>query len=168
MRTFDAFLEEAMNEAVPLRARAGELEGRSPSNVNEAVPQVTFADVGSGERLEDAVTARVAAATAQIALRVSRPAWAEALCVELPCSEDGLKQAFRRRAFETHPDRPGGSHEAFLAVRAAQEEGLAAIRDGGGIARPARIETRAPRAPSWTRYGRPSAPTIRPAHVAVG
>jgi hypothetical protein len=35
-----------------------------------------------------------------------------------------LKRAFRRMALETHPDRPGGSHAAFLRTQALFEEAL--------------------------------------------
>ncbi len=43
--------------------------------------------------------------------------WAAELGVTLPCTAGELKRAFKKRAFETHPDRPGGSHEAFLRVQ---------------------------------------------------
>lgn len=37
------------------------------------------------------------------------------------CSADVLAAAWRRAAMRTHPDRPGGSSEAFRAVSAAHE-----------------------------------------------
>ena len=56
--------------------------------------------------------------------RTHRPAWAVELDVDLPCDRGALKRAFRRRALETHPDRPGGSHEAFLRSMRALDAGL--------------------------------------------
>ncbi|MBV9946453.1 MAG: J domain-containing protein [Myxococcales bacterium] len=50
--------------------------------------------------------------------------WAVALGVTLPCSVGELKKAFRRLAFATHPDRPGGSHRAFLEAQAALQQAL--------------------------------------------
>ena len=59
--------------------------------------------------------------------RVEAPAWARVLGVAGPCTEQELRAAFRRRAFETHPDRAGGSHAAFLRTKSALDEGLDAI-----------------------------------------
>lgn len=36
-------------------------------------------------------------------------------------SNEDIKQAFRTRALETHPDKPGGSSEEFQKVREAYE-----------------------------------------------
>ena len=55
------------------------------------------------------------------------PRWAIELGVDLPCTVDEVRRAFRRRAFDTHPDREGGSHEAFLAVQTCLEEALASV-----------------------------------------
>jgi hypothetical protein len=38
-----------------------------------------------------------------------------------PFTTEDLKKAYRKAAFETHPDRAGGSHERFLRVGAAYE-----------------------------------------------
>ena len=40
------------------------------------------------------------------------------LGVDLPRTMAEVKRAFRRMVLETHPDRPGGSHEAFLRTKA--------------------------------------------------
>lgn len=56
-----------------------------------------------------------------------RPRWAVELGVELPCDAQAVRRAFRRRALQTHPDRPGGSHEAFLRLQQALEEALFAL-----------------------------------------
>jgi hypothetical protein len=63
------------------------------------------------------------------ALHVAReaPVWARVLHVAPDCSERELRAAFRRRAFETHPDRPGGSEIAFLEAQRALAAGLAAL-----------------------------------------
>jgi hypothetical protein len=64
----------------------------------------------------------------QAALRtVEVPMWARVLRVTAACSERELRAAFRRRAFQTHPDRPGGSPAAFLEAQRALAEGLAAV-----------------------------------------
>jgi hypothetical protein len=57
-----------------------------------------------------------------------RAPWAVELGLELPCDEHAARRAFRRLALRTHPDRPGGSHQAFLRARKALEEALAALR----------------------------------------
>jgi hypothetical protein len=54
------------------------------------------------------------------------PAWARTLAVSPHATEGELRRAFRRRAFELHPDR-GGDVEAFLHARQALDEGLAAL-----------------------------------------
>jgi curved DNA-binding protein CbpA len=36
-----------------------------------------------------------------------------------------VKRAFRQLAFATHPDRPGGSHAAFLRAQSLLDEALA-------------------------------------------
>jgi hypothetical protein len=54
------------------------------------------------------------------------PMWARTLRVSPHAPEGDLRRAFRQRAFEAHPDR-GGTVEAFLAVKKALDEGLAAI-----------------------------------------
>jgi hypothetical protein len=56
-----------------------------------------------------------------------RATWAAELGIVLPCTLDDLKRAFRRLAFETHPDRPGGSHQAFLRARALLDQALASL-----------------------------------------
>ncbi len=74
--------------------------------------------------VDDSIVSMIAAASA---LEVVAPAWAMTIGVRFPCTEIELKRSFRQRAFETHPDRPGGSHEAFLDVSRALEEGVKAI-----------------------------------------
>lgn len=70
----------------------------------------------------------IAAASLRVAPAEAQPAWAVALEVQLPCSADELRRAFRKRAFRTHPDREGGSHEAFLQTQALLDEALADLR----------------------------------------
>lgn len=57
-----------------------------------------------------------------------RPSWAVELDLDLPCDAQSARRAFRRRALETHPDRPGGSHEAFLRSVQALDEALLLVR----------------------------------------
>jgi hypothetical protein len=68
-----------------------------------------------------------------------RPAWSEELGVELPCDRQDIVRAFRRLAFRTHPDRAGGSHEAFLRAQSLLEEALAWLRDASPRTRAARF-----------------------------
>jgi hypothetical protein len=58
-----------------------------------------------------------------------RAPWAIELDVDLPCDPQTVRRAFRRLALKTHPDRPGGSHQAFLRAKATLEEALAALRE---------------------------------------
>jgi len=58
-----------------------------------------------------------------------RPAWSEELGVDLPCDRQDIVRAFRRLAFRTHPDRAGGSHEAFLRAQRLLEEALTWLRE---------------------------------------
>ncbi len=74
--------------------------------------------------VDDAISAMLATATA---FEVVAPSWAMTIGVPFPCTETELKRSFRKRAFETHPDRPGGSHEAFLSVSRALDEGVKAL-----------------------------------------
>lgn len=61
---------------------------------------------------------------------VKPPMWAAALGLDLPCTTQDIKLAFRRLALATHPDRPGGSHEAFLRTQALVKDALAALATG--------------------------------------
>jgi hypothetical protein len=47
-----------------------------------------------------------------------------ALAGDLPSTRDALRRAFRQRAKETHPDCPGGSHDAFLEMKARFDAAL--------------------------------------------
>jgi len=55
------------------------------------------------------------------------PAWAAVLGVVPPCSLREVKCAFRRLALQTHPDRPGGSHDAFLEAQRVLQEAIEAL-----------------------------------------
>lgn len=59
-----------------------------------------------------------------------KPSWAEELGVDLPCDRRDIERAFRRLAFRVHPDRAGGSREAFLRATRLLDEGLAWLRAG--------------------------------------
>src|SRR6202142_3033467 len=68
------------------------------------------------------------AALASIDGLASAAPWAQELGIDLPCTVADVKRAFRRLAFATHPDRPGGSHGAFLRAQALLDEALASPR----------------------------------------
>jgi hypothetical protein len=68
-----------------------------------------------------------AAVAAEVHAAREVPVWARILHVSPSCSERELRAAFRRRAFETHPDRDGGSAAAFLEAQRALSAGLAAL-----------------------------------------
>jgi hypothetical protein len=57
-----------------------------------------------------------------------------ALGLDASATAEAVKHAFRRLALDAHPDRPGGSHGAFVALQAAFTCALAAIEGarGGG------------------------------------
>lgn len=79
-------------------------------------------------REEDAVVAFESRALSSLYAALAREdafPWAAELGVAWPCSPEELRRAFRRRAFEAHPDRPGGSHEAFLRLQASLERAIA-------------------------------------------
>jgi hypothetical protein len=103
-----------------VRSFAEELEQAIEASAAE------FKETPSFERpvVDDAIVSMIATASA---IEVVAPAWAMTIGVHFPCTEIELKRSFRQRAFETHPDRPGGSHEAFLDVSRALEEGVRAI-----------------------------------------
>jgi hypothetical protein len=75
---------------------------------------------------------KVAALSAETLVTAPAFPWAAELGVSLPCTTAELKRAFKKRAFETHPDRAGGSHEKFLRVQgllAQAERDLATWRE---------------------------------------
>jgi hypothetical protein len=49
---------------------------------------------------------------------------------DLPRTRDALRRAFRQRAKETHPDCPGGSHDAFLEMKARFDAALGEMERG--------------------------------------
>jgi len=53
------------------------------------------------------------------------PAPIEALGLPWPCLRTEIETAYKDRAREYHPDRPGGNHEAFCALGAIREAALA-------------------------------------------
>jgi hypothetical protein len=132
--------------------RSEEARGRGPEVKAPAAPAMVD--------LHASVSASLAAAD-------ERPRWARVLGVRVDCDEEQVRQAYRRRAFETHPDRPGGSHEAFLAVRRAHEEAVAVLATAAApsaaeVGSGARYETaKAPSAPASPRAYR-AAPVCAP------
>ncbi|MFW5740355.1 MAG: J domain-containing protein [Myxococcota bacterium] len=76
--------------------------------------------------------------------------WAAALGLTLPCTVRDVKRAFRRLAFQTHPDRPGGSHSAFLEAQALLQQALRDLENdrpspqGTPLGRPLHAWTAAP------------------------
>ncbi len=55
--------------------------------------------------------------------RTPTPRCIAALGLRMPCTEEDLKQAYRRKVIKLHPDR-GGDRRRFLLLQAQFEEGL--------------------------------------------
>jgi len=49
------------------------------------------------------------------------------LGVEPSCTVEDIRRAFRKKALGVHPDRPGGSHRAFLDLQRAEQRALALV-----------------------------------------
>jgi hypothetical protein len=109
VKTFAAWLEEAL-----------QVEPTGP-----ATPATTLSEQPALEGFERLLSALPRLAPS----RVAQAPWAGELGLTLPCDIDAVKHAFRRLAFRTHPDRPGGSHAAFLRAQELLEEALAWLRD---------------------------------------
>lgn len=108
-----------------------------------------------------------ASVAASLAAEDARPAWARTLGLSLGCDEEQVRRAYRRLVFETHPDRPGGSHEAFLAVRLAHDEAMAALRASRHVeAKPAGGARRAAPVRSYRATPRAEARGLRTAVAA--
>jgi hypothetical protein len=58
--------------------------------------------------------------------RGERPAWANVLGVNWPCTAADIKQSYRQKARLLHPDA-GGSAAAFAELQAAYEAALALL-----------------------------------------
>lgn len=54
------------------------------------------------------------------------PLWPTVLGISPDASVEAIEAAFRSKAKKTHPDVPGGSHDAYLAIQAAKEAALQA------------------------------------------
>jgi hypothetical protein len=50
--------------------------------------------------------------------------WTEVLSLPKDARREDVKAAYRRLVSTTHPDKPGGSHEAMAALNAAHEAGM--------------------------------------------
>jgi hypothetical protein len=114
--------------------------------------------VAAATPFEDAVAAfdaRVASSLTEPAGGLTREAWAVELGVAWPCTAAELRRAFRRRAFETHPDRAGGSNEAFIRVQSLLKQGAAAVAAQANLPAPSAAR----------RYGAPRAPRAASAGV---
>lgn len=120
---FADVLEAALN-AEPEPSRAGAFEGAVRAFEAAVAESPTASDVAP-----------------------PRPSWATTLGVQVPCTVEDVRRAFRRLAFETHPDRPNGSQEGFLRACEALEGALAALRALGPTLPGARRYTSAWTAP---------------------
>ena len=126
MKTFAAWLEEAL------------LSENKPTG--PATPMPTFSD---GPTLE-AFEFRLGTLPELASSLVAEAPWAAELGVSLPCDVAEVKRAFRRLAFLTHPDRPGGSHAGFLRAQELLGEALAWL--SGAASQRAHVSAKAYRA----------------------
>jgi DnaJ domain len=115
---------------------------------------VTHEMKGAPEEREDAMAKfeRVFGAHLSMVTAQRRPAWATELDLELPCDAASVRRAFRRLALKTHPDRPGGSHEAFLRAKQVLEEALNALREPEVKPLSAHAPRANPQAQGWSAY----------------
>ena len=67
--------------------------------------------------------------------RRQRPPCLESLGLELPCTEEQVMAAYRRRVKELHPDK-GGSLSQFLQLQRHFEQAMHLARSGEGARRP--------------------------------
>ena len=87
---------------------------------------------------------------------IEAPACLRMLSLDLSCTLDDVKRSFRKLALETHPDRPGGSHAAFMRARDAFEQAVRFVAND------------VPRAPHVSRAAPESSAAYRPAYAACG
>jgi hypothetical protein len=129
VKTFAAWLEEALQS----------------KPTGPATPVSSLSEQPTLEAFE-----RLLSALPEVApSRVAQAPWAEALGVELPCDVDTIRRAFRRLAFRTHPDRVGGSHEAFLQAKELLEEALGWLEKTSSQRPSARSPYSRPASVSW-------------------
>jgi len=67
--------------------------------------------------------------------RVHTPRCIAALGLEVPCTEEDLKRAYRERVKHLHPDR-GGDRRKFMTLQACFEEALPLLSDPQSPYRP--------------------------------
>ena len=60
--------------------------------------------------------------------RRETPGCIKSLGLRLPCTEEEIKEAYRRRAEQLHPDR-GGDRRRFALLKSQYEEAVDFIRD---------------------------------------
>lgn len=54
--------------------------------------------------------------------------WWKVLRIERDASEEAIQTAYRKRAAEVHPDKPGGSAAAMAELNAARDEAIRIVR----------------------------------------
>jgi hypothetical protein len=59
---------------------------------------------------------------------LARPDWADVLDLEWPITRQDVKEAYRRKAKELHPDH-GGDHDEFVKLEAAYRMALSTVKD---------------------------------------
>ena len=121
--TFDDVLAAALGRS-PLSpasvASEARTEAPTPPFISDRVERRMSAP---GSEQEQPRQRRPFAAVAAAYRAQSAPPCLRLLGLQLPCTEDDVRQAYRQQARALHPDA-GGDPRAFVGLRAAYEEAL--------------------------------------------
>lgn len=114
MRSFEDVLQEVMAGDMP--------------DEQLAQPYLRLVLAANYRSAERPTTPKVAVdmRMAELRLRSLDPCFS-VLGVAPSCSADDVRRAFRKKALLAHPDRPTGSHTAFVELQRAEQRALALV-----------------------------------------